>query len=69
LGGEIGPRHPPGIVNLGGVHCDLGIGDSPSLRGSVGAGMSELAYRNAKDLTGVSMAEVPTLRSSDIWLP
>src|SRR5450759_2617262 len=31
--------------------------------------MSEVAYRNAKDLTGVSMAEVPTLRSSDTWLP
>src|SRR5674476_1252972 len=31
--------------------------------------MSEVAYRNAKDLTGVSMAEVPTLRSSETWLP
>ena len=31
--------------------------------------MSEPVYRNAKDLTGVSMAEVPTLRSSDTWLP
>ena len=33
------------------------------------AGMSEPVYRNAEDLTGVSMAEVPTLRSSDTWLP
>ena len=31
--------------------------------------MSEPVYRNAKDLTGVSTAEVPTLRSSDTWLP
>ena len=31
--------------------------------------MSEVAYRNAKDLTGVSMPEVPTLRSSETWLP
>ena len=31
--------------------------------------MSEPVYLNAKDLARVSMAEVPTLRSSDTWLP
>ena len=31
--------------------------------------MSEPVYRNAQDWTGVSIEEVPTLRSSYTWLP
>jgi len=30
--------------------------------------MSEPVYRNAKELTGIPMAEVPTKRSSDTYL-